>query len=509
MMRRWNLGSEDDFDTQVDPGDTGPLRQLFPKGQTEDVTGGSAEPQPFLTPGRRDMLRNALLALSTFGGGPASKVGMEMVRQDREERRLTAAETRQRATQEATERRQRQAKDTETENLRSSSENVSRFRQAEEEGSIMAGPLLRHAQRTVTNPVVAKELLDINSRRAKRGREATATEELRGLVQKAVSLKARGEEIDDTLLGDISIASERAGRNPSVTNHLLDYLVGGKTRVVGNEAITEGLRGNIIKRWPLEEKPEKQAKFSAGTLAQIGLKGGVVLDPRVIDPATLERYHPGLSTKWQQSLVADEEAKHLRIRAEKLADAKAQGADILNRQTAMLAKRDASKHASLLEQRSHGFAGAYKLLDQVEELISAMEKKGFLAKGPSSLSALSALAKRSEWSPIGKPGDADLATWMSHSGTMVAIQRQLGDIGPRAIAAYEGAMKLISHPTTAAGARKAFGQLREALQAVQGSMAGKSWTPWPGTDVTPPASSLGMLQPGGTREELPDVPLMR
>ena len=79
-MARWSLGSDDDFDPQVDPGDTGPLRQLFPKGQTEDVTGGSAEPQPFVAPGRRDLLRNALLALSTFGGGPAGKIGMEMVR---------------------------------------------------------------------------------------------------------------------------------------------------------------------------------------------------------------------------------------------------------------------------------------------------------------------------------------------------------------------------------------------------------------------------------------------
>ena len=113
-MRRWgHLGSDEPFDPQVDPGDTGPLRQLFPKGQTEDVTGGSAEPQPFLAPARRDLLRNALLALSAFGdksgtGGLAGKIAMQEITQRGIDERAEASEKRKDALKRATDEETRQ-----------------------------------------------------------------------------------------------------------------------------------------------------------------------------------------------------------------------------------------------------------------------------------------------------------------------------------------------------------------------------------------------------------------
>lgn len=112
---------------------------------------------------------------------------------------------------------------------------------------------------------------------------------------------------------------------------------------------------------------------------------------------------------------------------------------------------------------------AYTLLDQLDRLIPEMEAKGFLATSPDAAAVAMAGARRSRWIPgIGKPGDPTLAAWLVHAGTMVAIQRQLGDIGPRAIAAYQSAIEIVDKATTGAGARAAFANLREALDSAGG-----------------------------------------
>jgi hypothetical protein len=117
---------------------------------------------------------------------------------------------------------------------------------------------------------------------------------------------------------------------------------------------------------------------------------------------------------------------------------------------------------------------AMTLLDQLYGLLPSMEDKGFLSTGSNVLATSFAGMKRGV-----EPGDPDLAAWLAHAGTMVAIQRQLGDIGPRAITAYESAIKIISKPTSAAGAKQALDNLRDAL------LAGKV----PQGDSDPSASS--------------------
>lgn len=107
----------------------------------------------------------------------------------------------------------------------------------------------------------------------------------------------------------------------------------------------------------------------------------------------------------------------------------------------------------------------YTLIDQIEALIPKLEVKGFLASGPGSGELLRVRARRSQYLPgIGRAGDPDLVAWLAHAGTMVSIQRQLGDIGPRALAAYESAVDVIREPTSADGARQALENLRAAIQ---------------------------------------------
>lgn len=100
------------------------------------------------------------------------------------------------------------------------------------------------------------------------------------------------------------------------------------------------------------------------------------------------------------------------------------------------------------------------LLNQVEGLIPAMEKKGFLSQGYYIWDTKTAGLKR-----LVAPGDPDLEAFLMHASTMVATSRALGDIGARAQAAYDSVINLIKKPTSADAMRKSIGQLKDALQA--------------------------------------------
>lgn len=217
------------------------------------------------------------------------------------------------------------------------------------------------------------------------------------------------------------------------------------------------------------------------------------------DPATLD------------ALIA--RAADPTVSAEDRARANTQAEAIIKGRTAQV-RTTADIHADVSEgvktraearKAEKGFASTATLLNQLEELVPAMAKKGFLAADSSSQSAAMAAARRSPYVPvIGKPGDEDLAAWRAHAGTMVSILRQLGDIGPRAIAAYQSAIDVIEHPTTAAAARKVFGQLREALNAAKTGEAGagKGEPPYPGSSgvpaVLPPAPGVS---PAGSKRD--------
>lgn len=111
------------------------------------------------------------------------------------------------------------------------------------------------------------------------------------------------------------------------------------------------------------------------------------------------------------------------------------------------------------------------LMDQLFDLIPKLEKKGFLSTGTGIASTTVAGAKRTL-----EPGDPDLAAWKAHAGTMVSLLRQLGDIGPRAISAYQSAIAIVEHPTSAAAAKQALTNLRDAIKAgstAQGQKADK------------------------------------
>ena len=78
-----------------------------------------------------------------------------------------------------------------------------------------------------------------------------------------------------------------------------------------------------------------------------------------------------------------------------------------------------------------------------------------------------------------------MTAWEVHAGAMVAIMRNSADIGPRAIAAYQSAIAVIEKPTTSEGAKFAFQQLRDAVNAYK---SGKAQT-YEATPIEPPPDS--------------------
>ena len=109
------------------------------------------------------------------------------------------------------------------------------------------------------------------------------------------------------------------------------------------------------------------------------------------------------------------------------------------------------------------------LMDQLFDLIPKLDKKGYFAGGPGLAKTMWAKGQRAL-----EPGDPDLVAWNAHAGTMVSLLRQLGDIGPRAISAYQSAIAVIDHPTTAAAAKQALENLRDAINSAKPAEKGKA-----------------------------------
>ena len=103
---------------------------------------------------------------------------------------------------------------------------------------------------------------------------------------------------------------------------------------------------------------------------------------------------------------------------------------------------------------------ALKLLQQMDDLVPTLDRKGFLAKGPGFWQDIGPEAKRKFFSK-----DKDLNTWAMHASTMVAAARAVGDLGARAQAAYDSLIDVVKHPSTAEGVKQAINQLREAIYA--------------------------------------------
>jgi hypothetical protein len=106
---------------------------------------------------------------------------------------------------------------------------------------------------------------------------------------------------------------------------------------------------------------------------------------------------------------------------------------------------------------------------QMFGLIDSLEKKSLLASGTDVFSV--------GWTSFLRkmfPGDPDMNTLTSHGGSVVAIQRILGDKGPRAMAAFKGAMDMVDKATSAAAVRQTMVQLKAQVDAILSGKV-KTW----------------------------------
>lgn len=183
-----------------------------------------------------------------------------------------------------------------------------------------------------------------------------------------------------------------------------------------------------------------------------------------------------------------------RARAKQQADAIIAAREQIARASAE--SRQEVKTAAQEEKDRKSLAGTETLLNQLESLLPDMEQKGFLARNASMAEYNRARAKRSALIPFyGEPADPTLVAWKLHEGTMVRILRDLGDIGPRAIAAFESAINVLKNPTTRAGAQLAFDQLREAVRSQRSGVVGGLTLPEPKPPRSVPVPKQGQVFP--------------
>lgn len=113
-----------------------------------------------------------------------------------------------------------------------------------------------------------------------------------------------------------------------------------------------------------------------------------------------------------------------------------------------------------------GLAVTTTLLNQMDALIPALQKKGFLAADDSAEARWQALAKRSKYVPFyGKPGDPDLVAWEAKASEGVIILRNLGDVGARTKAAFQSVIDLFHGAPTETGLKQALSNLRDQVKA--------------------------------------------
>lgn len=205
-------------------------------------------------------------------------------------------------------------------------------------------------------------------------------------------------------------------------------------------------------------------------------------------------------TKWQDAQYMDELGAEGRatLRNEMAREEARKSGVSVDRYIQQLDAREAARDAALQKKASTGFAVANTALNQLEAMIPAMAAGGFLSSNEGALAYRVAQAKRSTIPGIGSPGDPTLTAWNQHSGTMVSILRSLGDIGPRAMAAYAKAQELVDKPQSVAGMRMGIAQLREMLKAAQTQEVQAIRAPQERA-----GQPRGVLQPGGGRDVIP------
>src|SRR5262249_47253240 len=132
-------------------------------------------------------------------------------------------------------------------------------------------------------------------------------------------------------------------------------------------------------------------------------------------------------------------------------------------------RKSVQKETERRQKQREGIAVSLTMLNQIDDYITRLERKGLFSASSSSMDVARARARQSEWNLLyGQAGDPDLTVFRQKASDIVKILRDLGDIGGRAKAAYESTQAPFQHPytTTAEGARVLSRQLRDSLDAL-------------------------------------------
>lgn len=169
----------------------------------------------------------------------------------------------------------------------------------------------------------------------------------------------------------------------------------------------------------------------------------------------------------QRDLAAEARQTQKDLAAEKRAETKA--------------TLDKEKKTSVAEEkRKQAVVVAKTFLNQFDDYIDKLDEKGFLPKDSGVYEAgRSAVKQGHTMIPgISEPNDPTWRGWLDLQGNMIGFARSVqNDIGPRAMAAFNQAVRVSEKPPTKEGLRAISRQMREQLEA---SLTGEAQGPGTG-----------------------------
>jgi hypothetical protein len=183
----------------------------------------------------------------------------------------------------------------------------------------------------------------------------------------------------------------------------------------------------------------------------------------------------------------------------------------MEQRAATKAAADANKKSNVAdEKRKQAVIVAETFLNQFDDYIDKLDKAGFLPKDSGVYEHARAGVKQGHTLVPGlsEPNDPLWRGWLDLQGNMIGFARSVqNDIGPRAMAAFQQAVRVSEKPPTAEGLRAISRQMHEQLKASktgepQGPGIGSPLTPQGGVQAEYNALRKGGMSPEQAKEAL-------
>jgi hypothetical protein len=127
------------------------------------------------------------------------------------------------------------------------------------------------------------------------------------------------------------------------------------------------------------------------------------------------------------------------------------------------------------QKKKQAVVVAKTFLNQFDDYIDKLDKAGFLPKDSGVYEAGRASVKQGHTMVpmLSEPNDPLWRGWLDLQGNMIGFARSVqNDIGPRAMAAFQQAVRVSEKPPTAAGLKAISRQMHEQLDASETGVAG-------------------------------------